>query len=446
MDVCPEAGMMEAKGESARGRGWWGLALAIAAGAVLRLIWPSDIEYKADEDFSMSYALGLDGSEPFPPLGMPSSTGLPNFGFSVWAFVLLGRLFAVQTPPDLARSVAVCSIVAMLVYAAFIRRLIAAPEREAWDWGVALMAVSPLAVFLQRKIWPPALFPLLVLVFLAGWMRRSAALGAFVFGCLGALLGQLHMAGFFLAAAFAAWALLFDHGSVRWRWWFGGSVIGSLPMLPWIMRLLEGPGGISGRGGASLMEPLKGLFWIRWFAQPFGFDTLNNSLGGDFWDFLRYPLIGGQPTYLAGVLHGVLAILFVSCAIPAVWQMWQNRAEWRARFVGRQSATAFTLAAAFWGFGILFALTGRPFRYYYLLVSMPLMYVAAARAVLSLERPAHWLPPRRCLLLLCIAQGLLSLTFLNYVHTNQRIRGDYGIPYGAQQPTPVGDMSKGMRK
>ncbi len=39
---------------------------------------------------------------------------------------------------------------------------------------------------------------------------------------------------------------------------------------------------------------------------------------------------------------------------------------------------------------------------------------------------------RTLLSTLCIAQCLLSASFLAYVHVHQTIHGDYGIPYGAQ--------------
>lgn len=424
-----------------------GLVCVIAAGAVLRLIWLNDIEYKNDEDYSTYYALGLDHSERFPPVGMPSSTGIPNFGLSVWWFVILGRVFGVQNPPELARGVAVCSILAMALYLPFIRWLVSEREREAWHWGVALMALNPLAVLLHRKIWPPELFPLLMLAVLGGWMRRQRALGAFVFGVFGAMLGQVELDGFLLAAAFVAWARLFDRLSMRWRWWLAGSLVGSVPMVPWMVRMYETPWYLAIEGGPVWMEPLKGMFWIRWFLQPWGLNTLNVSLGSDFVDFLRYPLLSGQPTFLVGILHAFLAIQFLIVGVARAGQWWRQRRDWPAMFVGRSSATAFTLAAAFWGFGVLFALTGQPFRYHYLQVTMPLMFVWLARAMLNLDG-AFWrlsltLTPRRCLLALCIAQGVISLTFVDYIHTNpRRIRGDYGVPYGAQAPhPPIGSMS-----
>jgi hypothetical protein len=436
--------------QSSRASRWTiaGFVLAVVAAAILRLLWLDDIEYKGDEDFSMYFALEVGQTESWPAIGMESSVGIPNFGLSVWLFAVVGRLFLAETPPELARGVAVCSVAAMVLYIPFIRRLVAEREREAWYWGIALMAVNPLAVLLHRKIWPPSLFPLLTLALLTGWMCRDRAWGALVLGVVGALLGQVQMAGFFLAASLILWALVFDCGSVRWRWWILGSVLGALPMVTWLLWINDHPSALATSGETTWLHALQGLFWIRWIVQPYGMETLNHTLGADYWDFLRYPLIAGCPTFLVGILQLLSAALLAVVAVASGRRLWRLRPSWRTLFVGRTSATAFTLAAAFWGFGILFSLAGRPFRYHYLLVSMPLMFVWAARMVLSLDdRPVRGLTPRRGLLLLCVFQGLISLAFLDYIHGNpHNLRGDYGVPYGAQAPhPPIGAMSKAMR-
>ncbi len=428
-----------------------GLAVALGCGAVLRLIWLSDIEYKADEDYSMHIAREVGQTEPWPATGMPSSVGIPNFGLSAWLFVFVGRVFSVETPPDLARGVAVLSIVAMGLYVPFVRGFVAESEREVWYWGGAMMAVNPLAVFLHRKIWPPALFPLFTLALLAGWLRREKPMGALTLGVGGALAGQLHMSGFFLSAAFVGWCLLFDRHSMRWGWWLLGSCVGALPILPWIITIVEHPEFLdSGSQQASWIHPLKGLFWIRWFVQPYGFDTLNHSLGSDFWDLMRYPLIGNRPTFLVAGLHLLSAMLFARIGLPTLKRWWRDRRGWSSMIVGRSSPTAFSLAAAFWGFGFLFAVTAIPYRYYYLLVSMPLMFVGAARIALAVEdiNPCRLLRPRSSLFLLCVTQALISFAFLSYIHLQDRqIRGDYGIPYRLHSPAPqIGELSKRMRE
>lgn len=411
-----------------------GLLLAIAAGAALRLLWSGDIEYKRDEKYTFDRTQNVGRTEPFPWFGMPTSAGPLNPGFSVWAFIGVARLLGVTDPPGLARAVALCSILALALYPLAFRRLLPAAEREPWDWGVALMALNPVAVLLHRKIWPPCLFPLLNFALLGGWLCRGSAVGALVWGIFGPLLGQLHMPGFFFAAGFVLWALLFDRRSVRWSWWLLGSVLGTLPMIPWLLYLFD-PTKAETLSSVEWGASLRPLLWLRWVTQPFAL-TLQMGLGdSDFKDFLRYPLLGGHPTYLTGGLNVVLLVLFIYVLAAGLLRLWRARSTWGERFVGRSSVTAFTLAAAWWGYGSLSYLSFRGFHWYYLLVAMPLIYVWVARWVLaSGDCAPDTIPARRRILLsLCISECLLSLSLLHYIHVNPRdLGGGYGTPYRAQ--------------
>src|SRR5262249_3528505 len=49
-----------------------GLLVAFALGAVLRLIWVEDMEWKADEVWTFSQTQEVGHTKPFPWLGMPS--------------------------------------------------------------------------------------------------------------------------------------------------------------------------------------------------------------------------------------------------------------------------------------------------------------------------------------------------------------------------------------
>src|SRR5262249_22442188 len=158
-------------------------------------------------------------------------------------------------------SVALCSILAMVLFLLLMRWLIPEGEREAWYWGIALMALSPLAIFLQRKIWPPSLSPLLTLAMLAGWLRRDRRAGATVLGTFGALAGQLHMASFFLTAALAGWALLFDRKSMRWPWWLLGCVLGALPAVPWLLTIYQSPELVAIKADQGWLNVVKSLVW-----------------------------------------------------------------------------------------------------------------------------------------------------------------------------------------
>ena len=66
-----------------------GLVLALAFGAVLRLAWVKDIEYKADEEWTFRQAREAARGGPWPRLGMPVTApcGLAIERFGVLAII-----------------------------------------------------------------------------------------------------------------------------------------------------------------------------------------------------------------------------------------------------------------------------------------------------------------------------------------------------------------------
>jgi hypothetical protein len=72
---------------------------------------------------------------------------------------------------------------------------------------------------------------------------------------------------------------------------------------------------------------------------------------------------------------------------------------------------------------------------HYLIVTFPLIFLWLARLAMGSDvNLPHAVRSGRLLLgTLCVAQALLSICFLDYIHENQRtIHGDYGTPYAAQ--------------
>jgi hypothetical protein len=404
-----------------------GLAGALFLGAFLRLVWVADIEYKVDESWTFHQTQEVGRTRPFPWLGMSSSAHVRNPGLSLWVFLLLGKLFAVAEPTDLARAVQLCNVAALVLLVWFALRAVGAGEREPWLWAAALVAVNPLAVLFHRKIWPPSLLPLLTLLLLAGWRRRERPAGAFTWGLVGACVGQIHMGGFFFAAGFAAWALLFDR-RVAWKAWLAGSVLGALPMIPWLYYLATEP--VGGPSGWRWYHLIEFKFWLRWATEPLGIG-IEYALEEDYTDYLRYPLLDGRPTYLVGVLHGLVALIGAAILARACWLLRQDRQTWRDRWADPYSFTAFTQGAALWGFGILLTLSSLPIPRHYTIILFPLEFVWLARLALAgSERGLKW--GRSLLATLCLAQFLLSLSFLGYIHVHPCIHGDYGVVYGAQ--------------
>jgi hypothetical protein len=418
---------------------WWtvlGLILVLGAGAALRLIWPTDIEYKADEAWTFQHSR----DDELPWLGMPSSVDIPNPGMSLWVFMLLQRLSRAEDPPALARAVQLVNVAALVLLVVFAFRHVLPPEREAWLWAAALVAVNPLAVLFHRKIWPPCVLPPLTLALLYGWWQRQRRGPAFVWGLVGVCLGQIHMSGFFFAGGFVLWALLFDRPQrqrVAWASWLLGSVLGALPMLPWLVHLFSHP-------NARPFNPHRWVhacelkFWVRWCTEAFGLG-INYTFGPYFRAFLRYPLLGGRPTYLVGLLHCFVGSVALTLMLHAAVQLWRQRARWGPLWIGRSSASAFTQNAALWGFGLLLTLSCFSIHRHYMIVLFPLEFLWVARLALSLDHSsadaAGSLRLGRTLLVsLCLAQFLLSANMLSFIHLHQNFADtEYGLSYAAQR-------------
>jgi hypothetical protein len=410
-----------------------GLVLAVFLGAFLRLAWVNDMEYKREEAWTFERTQNVGKTESFPWLGMPNSVEVPHPGMSVWVFLGLGKIFGVEEPTDLGRACQIANVGAILLLTFFVLRVVPKEEREPWLWAIALVSVNPLSVVLHRKIWPPSILPIFVVFLLISWWFRDRRWGAAVWGFAGVLLWQVHPAGLFVACGFALWAVLFDRHRVSWLSWFAGSLVGAIPLIPWLrsvwMTMGEHP--LKARQWVHMVE-LK--FWTRWVTEPFGI-SVHYSLDKDFSDFLSYPLFLGQPTYFVGLLHVVLAALAGIVIIRGSWRLLQERGKWVERFIGRESQTAFTQNACLWGFGILFTASCLPIHRHYMVITFPLMFLWVARLAIAKTGQSCDAQKlgRSLLFALCVTQFLLSVSFLGYIHANQRfIRGDYGTPYGAQ--------------
>jgi len=409
------------------GIGWLlGLAAVLVLGALLRLVWVADIEYKADEVWTFQRVQAIRAGQPLPALGMPSSQGPLNPGLSLWIFVGLGNIADIRDPMDLARVVQVLNIAAILGLVLLAWLVVPAAEREVWLWAAALVAINPLAVLFQRKIWPPCVFPPLITLFLLCWWYRERRWGAWGWGLIGACLGQIHIPGFFFAAAFALWALLFQRKRPAWSSWLLGSLVGAVPMLPWL-HYLATAAHFRPRHPGAWAHIFEGKFWVRWVLEPLGLG-LDYSLGRDFTDFLRQPLVGGQPTYFLLLLH-ILAALVGLVLLFRAGRHWRPTAE-----SGQTSPTVFTQNAALWGYGLLLTLSAFPIHRHYMIVLFPLQFLWLARLALNPNSAAASLQRGRGLLAaLVFIQSLISIQFLAYVHDHQRIHGDYGPTYAIQQ-------------
>lgn len=377
----------------------------IACGSLLRVLWPLDIEWKFDEKWMFATALRIArGLEPWPWVGMPSGVGTENPGASVWPFALLAHV--ADHPVTMTHVIAWLNVLALWGFAIWVRATWPADDRRVGLSGVALFAVSPLPILFSRKIWAQDVLPIVLVPWLWGHARRERAAGAFAWGLFGALIGQVHMSGFFAAAALVIASLIVDRKRPRWRGWWLGSVLGALPLVPWLMFLAQrGPHG--GERHWSLA-----FFWDA-FQSGWGIG-LRYSLGRDFGAFLRSPSIGGSNIPLVMAAHLALAALALWCAISLA-------RNWRSLALSTHlQHYAWQLVLG----GALLHLAGVKVYPHYLIVFSPLVHVAAA-----------WVLARRKLWLwsACALQLFISASFLWFIHERGGApRGDFGVSYRAQ--------------
>jgi hypothetical protein len=410
------------------------LALAlvsIAAGAAMRLSWPADMEFKGDERYG--FAQAARPGVPWPSLGMPSSIGVRNPGMSVWVFQLLARASGATSPTGLCLCVMGLNVAGLALLFAFAVTLVDEAERERWLWALALVAVSPLAVLSERKIWPPSVFPVLAVIFWASFWRRDRRVGAFGWGLVGALLGQIHMSGFFFAAGVVAWEAVRGRACrdaagaqarrPRWGAWLAGALVGALPMEPWLRYLLGQPASSNAWDWREIVTP---RLWLYGAEDALGLGLQFNLGVASFLDFLGAPHIAGRPTYLVACAHVLIALVAAACAARALRG---GLATLRGALGtgGATDSTSNALRAAFLGYGGLVALSGLVVQRHYLIVTYPLPWVFAAGLGLSIERHG-----RRVLAALWAAELIVTTSLLLHVHAHGGAPGDYGVAYRLQ--------------
>jgi hypothetical protein len=414
------------------------LAAILLLGAALRLIWPGDIEYKPDEAWIFLHARALLDGSPWPWTGMSMSIGPAFPGMSLWVFGALAWLGGAATPPDLARDVQLSNVAALALFVLFALVSIPRRAREPWYWAAALWAVNPVAILLERKIWLPSVLPLpAVLLYSAWWHRRHPA-AAFLWGALGALMAQIHVAVALLQASLVVWTWLWDRRAAAWKAWLAGSVAGALPALPWLVQFAGHAGAEAGR----LRWPTA-TYFLKWVTQPFGFG-LNYPLTDSHvaW-FLRGPMLFGAPTYLMGLLHvalGLLLAVLLARAARATLAVGE-RPSLRPIVVGLEPAGVL-VNAGLWGYGALLTLLtiGRlDASRHYMVVVMPLMALWAARlafvggrvpAGASPGRPPSAVMPRALLGIAVICLALSSAGLRAYIHEHPIICDGAGQKFG----------------
>lgn len=399
--------------------------LCIAAGIFLRLNWNSDMEWKADEQWTYEKAHETAASSTFPAAGMRSGGGIVNPGLSLGIFALIASF--TDDPLSMNRVIQLINIVAVLCFAWFALTKIKPEERQTWLYGIALASVSPLAVLFARKIWAQDLLPAFSFLILLGNYYRHKNWGAFLWGLAGALVGQIHMSGFFLAAGIFVFTALHDRFhkiKFNWRLWFAGSALGSVTIVLWILYMMEHPQFTR----FNILHLLQFNFYIYWFLDALGLNIMY-SMRKEFWNFIKEPVVAGTPLYLIALAHlfltaaGIFVLKKIIAYIKTFYQHMRQK-TFSVFLFSNISITKFYLLAILLGLGIFMNFSGFTVHPHYLICAFPFAYIFLAKVF---ERKT-WL-----LKGIIIAQLFITAMFQIYVHRHNGIKnGDYGVVYREQ--------------
>ncbi len=400
----------------------------VLLGCLLRLVWADDMKWKADEIWMYEVARDVvTGKQPWPWLGMGNGAGFLNPGLSVWCFIAMA--WVSPDPIDMVRWVQVSNIAAIGLFIVFILRYIPKSEQLVWLWGIAIMSVNPLAIHFSRALWAQDILPFVVFFVFAGHWFRHLRWGAFVWGLVGTLIGQIHMTGFFWQASLVLMTLISPQNwglggqkvskfTTNWRFWFLGTTIGLLPMIPWIRQIGGTAATIARPSWAEILTP---NFPLHWLLSSWGLN-LEYDLGPEFWrSFLAEPRLFGYPTFTAAV-----ALLFLAVsAIAAMIRWYRSR-----RKTYDLTLTPNSIEPYLWAAGvimpILLLLARVRVPAHYLIVLYPFVHIWVA----ILERGRV-----RSLVAICSAQLFLSLCFLVFIHIhNGGPEAFYGTVYRLRVP------------
>jgi hypothetical protein len=402
-----------------------GLAVILVMGAVLRLSFPNDIEYKSDESGYSEESNRLLHSGEWMWTGPATSINSPSPGLGIEIITFLRFVFGANSPPELARAVQLTNVVALLGFVAF-AYFVAPPNRkEYWLWAAALWAVNPTAVIFERKIWPVSTLPTFTVALLATWWYRRFFIAAFAWGLCGALIAQVHIGAACFIIALAAWTIAADWRGVSWSGWLTGSALGSILAIPWLISFLRFAG--SGEGALRLRWPIP-TFFLRWPTQPFGFG-IEYTLGSKhMFDFLRGPVLFGCPTHFMAILCATLAAALITAVARALWHIRSNTAAHPRALLLGHNADALLVRATVVGYGGLLTLLtvfGADAHRHYTIVVAPIMTLWATQLAFFASGPRQGFA-RSLLAAVCLMQAALSFGLLDYIHTQQVIHGEYG--------------------
>jgi len=379
----------------------------------------SDMEYKPDEVYMFERMVNAGVTETWPSIGMPSGGGVMNPGLSIWVFIAYAKLFRIQDPLSATAVVAVLNCMAVLLFLFWgYRHLKSIREKWILMWAISFSLVNPFQILLDRKLWAQSILPIFLVTAFWAWTARKKWFGAFLWGLVGAMVGQIHMSGFFIFFGIFAWTCIYGRPFV-WKAWTIGSIVGASLMLPWIRYMLE----LSHSGGRPFyfQEIYQFLFFRYWASFPWGFKPYGN---------LGKEAFGQFQTGSVVFLQWGLLIIGVATWIIAAVLFFQRKRSLKQMMKSPQPLFQYQ-NALFWGAGLVLTIAMVRLHRYYMATFFPFAVMAWVR-VLRFNFRKH--ANVAAVLLWCMLLGY-SVKLLSFIHQNKgAVAGDYWISYQNQDP------------
>ncbi len=400
------------------------ILLFLLIGIAIRLVWVGDMEWKDDEKIMYDLARETAHTGGFPAIGMMSGGGVVNPGLSVALFSWISLV--TDGPAGMAKAVQIINVLAILLLLYFMQHNLPSGERKTWYFALALAAVSPLAVLFSRKIWAQDMLPLFTVLLLFAISTRSKRAGAFFYGLLALLIGQIHMSGFFLAAGFMAFSFLYDlyhKRKIQWLWWIIGGIAGLIPLIPWLHYISNHQ-----QGSYLIIDHVLQLrFYIYIFLDAHGLNLVY-TFEKEITEFYRYPVIGGRALFMVGCIYCILIVFAVFTLWLIIKYVLKVAGDIKSsvilKWIFSCSQTRFYLQGIFIGLGLLMTLSGTEIYPHYLICIFPFSYVWVSRI---------YADNLKYFKIMIITQAALTIFFLFYVYQNDGIiNGDYGKTYESQ--------------
>jgi hypothetical protein len=385
----------------------------IILGIILRVIWVGDMEWHYDAHYVFHRAIEIVNSGNWPLLGMENGARFQNPAFSLWVFAIIA--FFGKTPIAMTSIIIAMNVAAILGFLYLIIKKIPKEEQIYWLLGLALVSVSPLPILWSRKIWSQDLMPFFSFLIILGHLERKSQLGALLWGIIGALVGQIHMSGFFFSFGLFIVTVIFDirnkKSSSNWIFWIIGSLIGSIPLVPWLHYLSVNDFGQK----REWKYVFQFKFFVYWLMESLGIH-LKYILKDAFIPFLKGPKLFNMNTYFIGILHSILWLSGTLLGFRVITNI--KKLRFPTLKSPKINIYLWSLLA---GMGISLTFGSVKIYPHYLVILFPFIQIWLVKVLFQ---------DKKVLFAIFVAQSLISIIFFTTIHTNNGIQNShYGKTY-----------------